>query len=75
MPRPATPTLPGQTPQANAPSNQPGTPPRPGEANRPEPQRVEQPGQANLPPVRDRNEHRPEPPRTGDTQRNEPVRG
>jgi hypothetical protein len=63
--RPATP------PQANAPSNPPGTPPRPGEANRPEPQR---PGQANLPPVRDRNEHRPDAPRTGDAQRNEPNR-
>jgi len=49
-------------------ANRPTTPPRPGEANRPEPQRAEPPNQANLPPVRDRNEHRPQPPSTGNTQ-------
>lgn len=65
--------------QPNAPStspaeaNRPATSPRPGEVNRGEPQRPGQPNQA-LPPVRDRNEHRPEAPRTGDAQHNEPNR-
>jgi hypothetical protein len=67
----------GQPPQANAPAvAPPGTPPRPGEPNRADqrPGQPPQPGQANLPPVRDRNDQRPDTPRTGDAQHNEPNR-
>jgi hypothetical protein len=70
--KPGEPSKPGEPPkpaqpQANAPAKpeptKPGEPAKPGQPNA-------QPNQANLPPVRDRNEHRPEPPKPGQPQAN-----
>jgi len=66
------PASPQPSPQANAPTNRLEVPPLPGEPNRAQPG---QPSQANLPPVRERNEQRPEPPHPGQPAPGQPAPG